>query len=292
VIEITDLTVADVMTAAPRCLEESATLAQAARSLLEDGLQAAPVVVSGGEPRGVLSTSDLLAAFVHLLEGGAEVLGDIRDAPLGDQLQREPATCASDTPLSAACKRMVRDRIHRLLVVDDGALVGVLSAIDVVRAVACLDELLAARRPPRPASDVDGGATEVRTWMSTEVLSLAPDAPARAALDLMATHRVRHIVVLDGGALVGIVSDRDVVRVTATNSGRVLDVDGCAVRDIMTGAPLHATSPDAALVDASETMRREKVSALPVVDADAVVGILTSDDVLAALRTVGSESVT
>lgn len=291
-IEITDLTVADVMTAAPRCLEESATLAQAARSLLEDGLQAAPVVVSGGEPRGVLSTSDLLAAFVHLLEGGAEVLGDIRDAPLGDQLQREPATCASDTPLSAACKRMVRDRIHRLLVVDDGALVGVLSAIDVVRAVACLDELLAARRPPRPASDVDGGATEVRTWMSTEVLSLAPDAPARAALDLMATHRVRHIVVLDGGALVGIVSDRDVVRVTATNSGRVLDVDGCAVRDIMTGAPLHATSPDAALVDASETMRREKVSALPVVDADAVVGILTSDDVLAALRTVGSESVT
>ncbi|RMG14859.1 MAG: CBS domain-containing protein [Planctomycetota bacterium] len=122
----------------------------------------------------------------------------------------------------------------------------------------------------------------VRERMSSELVGASPDEPARRVLELFEERDVRHVLVFSGERLVGIVSDRDLIRITLRNAGRVLDVDGCRVADIMTPAPLEVARPEEPLREAARRMQEARVDALPVVEEDRAVGIVTSADVLAA----------
>jgi acetoin utilization protein AcuB len=127
----------------------------------------------------------------------------------------------------------------------------------------------------------------VQEWMSRDLLDVKPEDTARAAVEVLLQGGVRHLLVREAGDLVGIVSNRDVIRVTLSNAGRVLDMEGCAVREIMTPSPLVTTTPGASLAQAAGLMRKEGVGALPVMDGDELVGIITSDDVLGAVAVDG-----
>ncbi len=76
------------------------------------------------------------------------------------------------------------------------------------------------------------------------------------------------------------VSDRDLVRVTLQNAGRILDVDACTLADVMTPSPLFVIEPSAPLAEAAELLCKHQISALPVVQSGEVVGLLTSSDLL------------
>lgn len=92
------------------------------------------------------------------------------------------------------------------------------------------------------------------------------------AQDLMREHCVRHLPVLRGTRLAGVLSDRDL--------RRGLQATKC-VQDIMTLNPI-SISPDAAVDEAAAIMDARRVSSLPVVSNNRVVGILTTTDVLRA----------
>ena len=62
------------------------------------------------------------------------------------------------------------------------------------------------------AADFDAGHHPVTHWMTKAPATVAPDAPAEHALDLMLEGGFRHLPVLDGEAVVGVVSIRDLVR--------------------------------------------------------------------------------
>lgn len=115
-----------------------------------------------------------------------------------------------------------------------------------------------------------------------DLVTIAPEEPLFAALERMAERRIRHVLVVDAGRLVGIVSNRDVVR-AVMRPGSGLDLHGTTVRDVMTAAPLVTTEPERLLGDAAQQMLDARVSALPVLEAGRLVGIVTSDDLLAAL---------
>lgn len=117
---------------------------------------------------------------------------------------------------------------------------------------------------------------------SRDLVTIAPDEPLFAALERMAERRIRHVLVLEAGELVGIVSNRDVVR-AAMRPGRALDLHGTTVRDVMTASPLVTTEPERLLGDAAQQMLDARVSALPVLEGGRLVGIVTSDDLLTAL---------
>jgi signal-transduction protein with cAMP-binding, CBS, and nucleotidyltransferase domain len=53
----------------------------------------------------------------------------------------------------------------------------------------------------------------VKEWMTHPVTTIASGAPVRQAAELMRTQRIRHLPVMDGGRLVGIVTDRDLRQV-------------------------------------------------------------------------------
>jgi hypothetical protein len=90
----------------------------------------------------------------------------------------------------------------------------------------------------------------------------------------MRQQRIRHLVVLEGTRLVGVVSERDLGGTTRAASGRVL-----AVRDVMTPDPVSA-SPATTLRQAANLMRGRTIGSLVVVDNDRVAGIVTTTDLL------------
>jgi acetoin utilization protein AcuB len=127
-----------------------------------------------------------------------------------------------------------------------------------------------------------GVPTTVGEVMTARVVTIAPQATVADAIDLFVKYSFRHLVVADGGRLVGVLSDRDALRQMA----RGRDAGSTAVADVMRGRPLVAT-PATALTEAAELLRAHRINCLPVVDAGgAVLGIVTTTDLLGTLTRV------
>ncbi|MCW8139290.1 MAG: CBS domain-containing protein [Planctomycetota bacterium] len=128
--------------------------------------------------------------------------------------------------------------------------------------------------------------TRVGRWMSGEVVTIDPEVSVHEALEVMSDHRIRHLPVVDDkGGLVGILSNRDAVRCAVQTSPRKgwEPARHVKVREVMTTGDLHCVTPSALVLDAAETICREKVSALPVVQGKKLIGIVSSEDLLWAL---------
>ena len=120
--------------------------------------------------------------------------------------------------------------------------------------------------------------------MTKDPLTVSPIESVGKADELMAENTIRQIPVVDGGELIGIVTDRDV---RSFLSGALLEKPDIRekalhtpVRDIMTTEPCFL-APDDDLQDAVEILVEEKFGAIPVVDeAEGLVGIVSYVDVL------------
>lgn len=125
-----------------------------------------------------------------------------------------------------------------------------------------------------------GGVGRVRDWMSRSPVAVPPERPLGQVIALMRGEGIRHVLVMDGDRLAGIVSNRD-VRALVANGGPRLGPDSPVSR-VMTETPV-TVSPEVALTEAARAMLERKIGALPVVEDDRVVGILTRADALEAL---------
>lgn len=132
--------------------------------------------------------------------------------------------------------------------------------------------------------------TTVRSVMTPRPRTIASTTPIRAAIAALEADGMRHLPVVDDGALVGIVSDRDLrawrqalldeAGGEETPLGRA--ALGAPVAKLMTHDVI-TIEPDAPVRDAVTTMLEHGVSALPVVEGGAVVGIVTTIDLLELL---------
>lgn len=113
--------------------------------------------------------------------------------------------------------------------------------------------------------------------MHTRVVSIGPDETADAAWTRMRRRGIRHLVVMDGGELVGIISERDL---GGRNGAGVRA--GRTVGKLMTRRVTSA-GPDTTLTEAADRMREELVGSLPVVEDGQLLGIVTATDVFDAL---------
>ncbi|HSI92193.1 MAG TPA: CBS domain-containing protein [Jiangellaceae bacterium] len=117
------------------------------------------------------------------------------------EIMTEPAvTDARHAPLTSAAELMWRQQTGSLVIIADQRIVGILTERDVLRTVATGNEI----------SNVQVGDV-----MTQEVITTTPDTPVRDAARTMAQHWIRHLPVVDGGRLVGILSQRDITGVFA-----------------------------------------------------------------------------
>lgn len=113
-----------------------------------------------------------------------------------------------------------------------------------------------------------------------EVATVAPDVHLRAAAGMLADRRIGAVVVLDEERhVVGILSERDVVRRLATDGAACLDVP---VRDAMTG-PVTTSDGSDTTEQLMQLMTERRFRHVPVVDDDhRLVGIVSVGDVVKA----------
>ena len=123
----------------------------------------------------------------------------------------------------------------------------------------------------------------VERWMTREPLSVTVDRPIRQALGLMQGAKVRHLLVVDGDRLAGILSNRDVRRLVEDPAHPAHLTD--PVGRIMTEDPV-TVAPETPVTVAARLLLENRIGALPVRDGDAIVGIFTTADALDALLTL------
>jgi CBS domain-containing protein len=147
---------------------------------------------------------------------------------------------------------------------------------------------------------------KIRDVMTSEVLSVAPDMTLTELDEQLVEARVSGAPVIEGGELVGIVSQSDVIRVLygeqreaqkvaafygspfpiaipalehlARDTRRIADhMTKLLVRDVMTPAPGRVT-PDTSVEEAAQLMSREGFHRVPVVEGKRLMGIVTAMD--------------
>lgn len=112
--------------------------------------------------------------------------------------------------------------------------------------------------------------------------SIGRDRLLSEAHALMREHRIRHLPVLQGGKLIGLVSQRDLHLIETL---RDVDPEKVTVEEAMSQEP-YAVRPDASLEKVAAEMWAKKLGSAIVVEERSVVGVFTTIDALGALVTL------
>ncbi|MBI5419105.1 MAG: CBS domain-containing protein [Deltaproteobacteria bacterium] len=119
--------------------------------------------------------------------------------------------------------------------------------------------------------------------MTKEVITVAPEETLERAAGLLAENRIHRLPVVRDGKLVGIVADSDIRNAAFRHpSPGARAAGGKTVGEIMTREVITMTPWDT-VEDALLVLQKKRLGALPVVEGDRVVGIITKADILAAL---------
>lgn len=239
-------------------------------------------VVENKEVLGVLSDRDVQLATGWL--STSERMQDAWGRPLPTpkqicEVMISPARCVPQTqsPKEAAAL-MIEHRIGCLPVVDEGVLVGIVTETDLLGAFITqveTDNVPTSWRQP------------VSTQMRSNPITLDPYVEIGAALDLCLSDRIRHLPVVEDGKLVGLLSDRD-IRLGLANSSIMdakaqsesrMTIPNIRVFSVMSQFVIPI-DPGCFLVDAAAIMVKNKISALPVVVNEKLLGMLTLTDLL------------
>ena len=110
----------------------------------------------------------------------------------------------------------------------------------------------------------------------SDIVSVPHDARVAAAVALLAEKRIGALPVMDGDAVVGIFSERDVVHCLKADGAAALDR---SVGDVMT-SPVESVAPDQPVIGALSLMTRRRIRHLPVIEAGKVVGFVSIGDLV------------
>lgn len=216
-------TVADIMTPAPIVVEVPGSRSDAINIMVRNGLTGLPVIRSSdGKLMGVVSRRDVFRKF--------------DEDQLSLIMKKGCITVTPETPIEEAAGIFSSKRIHRLPVVSDGRLVGIVTPTDMLRLVKDM-------KTPLLAEDV----------IRTTCVTAYEDEPLTYTVPAMRISDVPAVPVLDAnGKLVGILTDRDLFSDQVKNAE---DLAALGIADVgnMAGArnvlPLFYTATDKYLSD-------------------------------------------
>lgn len=118
---------------------------------------------------------------------------------LADLMATDVLTVSPDTTIADAARRMIARETGAAVVIEDGDLVGVISERDLMRAI----------------PDACDPETPVSERMSRHVMTASPGTSVPEAMAIMIEGRFRHLPVVEGGRVLGMVSMRDLMSWTA-----------------------------------------------------------------------------
>jgi CBS domain-containing protein len=131
----------------------------------------------------------------------------------------------------------------------------------------------------------NGKECVVREIMMGSPVTLKPDDTLDLANDIISLGRIRHIPVVDDGKLIGIISERDLIGAAASRIFGLKQrtkstlLKSVLIKDIMRKRVV-TVDPDTPITNAAHLMANKKIGCVPVLSGGALVGLVTTTDVL------------
>ncbi len=190
------------------------------------------------------------------------------------RMVRDLEVVRMDASAVIAASRMAARRIGCVLIqAEDHSpelprMVGLVSETDLVRKVMA---------PGLPAS-----STTVAQIMASPLLTITPDRSMLDASHFMEKHAIRHLCVLQGGKIVGLISIRDLVKhFVYEESGPIRDLDDVyRPLSVLMRRKIEKIDREDSLLTAATHMANQRIGALLVTQAGAVAGIVTERDLV------------
>jgi len=129
---------------------------------------------------------------------------------------------------------------------------------------------------------------KVRDLMTYPILTVGVDTTVFDAIQMMVRDKRGSVLVVEGGPLKQVVGIATTSGIFKQVFARGIDPRNVMIWEIMTAAPLVTIGPNASTKKAAETMLEHNIRRLPVVECGALVGIITSKDLLRCVD--GSEA--
>lgn len=257
--------VRDLMHPGVMTVRADASLGQVAVMLAQRHVHALFVADHAGDLIGVITDYDLMAG--EWLSADPESLAAMRSMTAGELMSSPIASIEAGAPAAEAARRMRQEVIRRLLVVENGRPVGVISVSDFIRELA--------RRAP-------AGRQTVADVMSDAMLVCRDKTPVTAAARAMADTGWRSILVVNSsGRPLGVFSGLDLLK--------YCDREDCP-DDILVTEVMHPALTieiDATLQQAARKMIENHHHRLIVVDPDqpdaVPLGVISSFDIVAEM---------
>ena len=129
------------------------------------------------------------------------------------------------------------------------------------------------------------GSVCVRDIMQEKVVTIGEADSLSTAEDIMRLGGVRHMPVVHGGKLVGVVSERDLLRISLSELNARASEERRAFLHVLEvgramSTPPVVVDPSATIEEAARLLAEHKIGCLPVVEGEDLVGLLTGTDVL------------
>ncbi len=126
---------------------------------------------------------------------------------------------------------------------------------------------------------------KVRDIMTTEVVTLKVDEELSLVSDIMTLARIRHLPIVEGDRLAGIISQRDLFKASL---GSVMGYDYGEARDHLKTVTIKEVmneevitiGPDTEIHEAGQILIEKKIGCLPVIQGNALLGMVTETDIL------------
>jgi CBS domain-containing protein len=119
---------------------------------------------------------------------------------ISEIMTKAAVTDSADDTIAEACDKMRHAQTSSILIMDGERLVGIFTERDVVKLV---------------ARDLDPKETRLKDVMTTDIITIGPFTTLKEAANIMATKWIRHLPIVEGSKVVGMISQRDLTGVLA-----------------------------------------------------------------------------
>jgi PAS domain S-box-containing protein len=254
------LDVGDIMSRDVASVSPGSTVVSAAEIMSSSNISCI-VVSDNGCISGIVTETDMLKKAVA--EGR-----DFSSMKIEQIMSSPVRSVARNLSVMEASKIMEVEKIRRLVIMDEKKPVGIITQSDLVRALASYTL-----------------SKEVSEIMTSDVTVVASSETVKAAAEFMASQDISCLVVIDDDSVVGIFTERDLLkRVVAAkrNPART------HMKDVMT-SPVITVPSDCSVLSARRLLEKTSIRRLVVVDDDNLRGVITQTDILKAIKTMLEE---
>jgi len=152
---------------------------------------------------------------------------------ISEIMTQAAVTDSSEDTLTEACDKMRHNQTSSILIMDGERMIGIVTERDVVKAV---------------ARGLDPKETRVKDLMTTDIVTIGPMTTLKDAAEIMASKWIRHLPIVEGSKVVGMISQRDLTGVLAK--------------------ALHEPEQMHQLIEASQLVRERRLKKLEAGDYD------------------------